>query len=201
MNKTQEKQKFKAILNKGFLTENDKAQLKELFKKHPSYARKKGTGIKDIVVEKTKFNNNTFVIVRNDFTKTDISYIVCIDGQKTKKAKVKKACRNAVRPIIKNAQDKVMYGIDRCQFTGEVLTKENTHIDHYNLNFNELFKAWIKDKNVDYLFSQLNDTSVDMEMHVYFTNAKTRQDFIAFHNKNTHLRAISKTANLKRKRK
>jgi len=197
MTKTEEKNKFKKILNKGSLTEEDKKELRILFKKHPFYNIKKGCGIKDIFVTKTKYGTNGFFIIRNDLSKVDISYLQCVNGASTKLSDIKAACRTSIRLVILNVQNKVNYGIDKCQFTGEILTRKNTHIDHYNLKFNDLFKKWIKGKDVDYLFRQLNDTSIDLVNDIYFENSEIRNDFVNFHNKNTHLRAISKTANLR----
>ena len=191
------KEYFKKVLNGIIPLDNEaKENFKKLIKRHPDYELKKGAGIKDIYIGKTQYNNNCFHIWRTDNTHTDISYLACLTKQ-SDLSKIKKACRNAIRPIIKQEQSKVNYGVDTCQFTGEVLTRENTHIDHYNLKFAGVFNMWIMNKEVKVLMKKLNNDSLDLETRIYFTCKQTIEDFVDFHNSNTHLRAISKTANLK----
>jgi hypothetical protein len=197
MTKAEEKIKFKKILNQGFLTRENKLDLVALFKKHPYYKIKIGSGAKDIIVEKTKYGNNCFFILRKDGTQTDISYLQCINGESSKISSIKSACRSAIRSEILKVRRNVNFGVDRCIFTRELLDNQNTHIDHYNMKFNDVFKLWMKGKDIEDLFSDLNDTSKDMVNDIFFVNKNRIKDFTEFHNKNTHLRAISKTANLK----
>lgn len=70
------------------------------------------------------------------------------------------------------------------------------HIDHYDLTFAELFNLWVNTRDIDYLYSQINDTSKDCETNVYFINQEIIDDFVQHHNSHTHLRAVSKIANL-----
>lgn len=200
MTKKQLKEKTRALLYKENLSQEDKYFLFGLFMQHPHFKIKEGCGMKDVFVGKTIYGTKCFFIRRNDNSKVDISYLQCINGKPTKLSDIKAACRSAIRSIIKIKQSKVSYGIDKCEFTGEILLRQNTHIDHYDLSFDKVFKAWMLEKDVDELFNNLNDTHVDLECEIYFKNDKIKNDFIEFHNNNTHLRAISKKANLSKKK-
>jgi hypothetical protein len=195
MNKTKLKEKCKAILSQDFMIDSDKEFLMNLFTMHPSFEQKKGDGIKDIKIKRTIYGNNCFYIERTDGSGTDISYLKCINGRPTKISEIKKACRTAIRSEVVKIKNSVNYGIDTCQFTGEVLNENNTHIDHYNLKFNEVVNNWLKLKDVEFLASKLNNKK-DNEVEVFFIDENIIADFLEYHNKNTHLRAVSKKANL-----
>jgi Protein of unknown function (DUF3223). len=184
-------------INSSVSLEADYEFLLQLFAKHPHFLLKKGCGIKDIIIKFTEFKNRCFYIIRTDGTQTDISYLVCVNGQGTKKKDISFACRSAIRDIIVKFRDiNVIYGVTKCPITNEVLTKDNTHIDHYNLSFNELFEMWIKGADIDILHSNLNITTLDCEHQIYFTDNSIIEHFRKFHNDNTHLRAVSSKANL-----
>ena len=171
--------------------------LTRLFEKHPHWEIKKGCGIKSIRVRQGSYNSKCFEILRLDGTTTDISYTQCFDGKRTDIFEIKRACRSAVADVVwKFRDDNLVPGKSICPFTGEVLFKENTHIDHYDKKFREVFDLWIKDKDIKFIKSKLNDASIDGEMNRYFTNQEVINDFISFHNNNTHLRIVSVKANL-----
>lgn len=101
-----------------------------------------------------------------------------------------------IRDIIVAHRASVRLGVDTCPFTGDVLTDDTTHIDHYNHPFDVVVNAWIKKYPIEYLHANLNDGNKDNETEIYFTSDAIRSSFREFHNANTHLRAISKKANL-----
>lgn len=185
----------KELLHKPKLSREDKRWLYMLFQNHPEWKHKKGVGIKDIVKRKTMWGNRCFWLIRKDGSETDISYKICIQGRPTKLAEVKKACRHAVAGEVMKVAKQVNYGVDKCPITGDVLTKGNTHIDHYNLTFAELFKKWVNQYDLDMLYSLVNRTN-DGDTTTRFVSAQVESDFIRFHNANTHLRAVTKEANL-----
>lgn len=195
MTKKKQTEIAKDLLHKAELTREDKRWLYRLFENHPEWKKKKGVGIKDIIRRKTMWGNKCFYLIRKDGSETDISYKVCIIGKPTKLAEVKKACRYAVTSEVMKVANAVRYGVDTCPITGDILTKGNTHIDHYNLTFAELFKKWVKQYDIDMLHSLIN-RSADGDTTTRFVSAQIEKDFIAFHNANTHLRAVTKEANL-----
>lgn len=199
MNKTELKNKCKEILHKYpvnvKIDKTDFDFLINIFSNHTDWILKKGCGVKDIVTKNTLYGNKCFYLIRIDNTETDISYITSITPNK-KLDDIKKACRNSVFEIISEFKSKnVIFGKTLCKLSNVVLTKENCHIDHYNLTFAEVLELWLKNKNIDELYNFVNK-SKDNELETYFTDEKIKQDFINFHNNNTNLRAVTKEVNL-----
>lgn len=200
MNKTQKTQKCREILYKYRINEvitNDSEInfLMSLFENHTEWDLKQGEGINSISVINNYFNSRCFQLNRIDGSYTDISFTHCISNR-SKLTDVKKACRTAIRDeIVKYRNENVKYFITRCPITDEILTPKNTHIDHYDLTFEQMFILWVVDKNIDNLISKINETE-DNCFSTYFTDKKIIDDFVKFHNSNTKLRAVSKIANL-----
>lgn len=199
MNKKQKTERCRGILYSYNLNEeinrlNDYDFLISIFENHSEWDLKKGVGIKSISVVKNKFNK-CFQINRVDGTFTDISFVHSI-SQTSDISKIKKACRGAVRgEVLKYRNENVFFGVTKCPINGEFLTKENTHIDHYDITFNDMFELWFKNQNLKNLVSKLNDTK-DNCVDTFFTDDSIINDFIIFHNENCKLRAVSSIANL-----
>ena len=196
MTKKEQKRIAGDLLKKSSLTRDDKIWLYRLFQNHPSWQQKKGVGVADIIKMQTKYGDYCFGILRKDGTKTDISFHVSISGAPTKRALVIQACRPAIEPIMIHAHQKVNFGVDKCPITNELLIKGQTHIDHYDLTFAELFKEYVKKHGLNTLFAAINQPK-DNELGRYFVDQRVKEDFITFHNANTHLRAVTKEANLR----
>ncbi|WP_158673989.1 DCL family protein [Pedobacter sp. KBW01] len=201
--KSKLKAQAKAILNEkplGFVFEQNTSEynfLLRIFQGHPEYQIKAGSGISNIYISKgLEFSTRCFFITRIDGSTTDISYIRSIDGATSKISDIKCACRSAVKDVVERRRLKVVYGETKCPISGDILYPENTHIDHYNLPFNEVCDAWLKSQNIDIVHSCLNDNSVDHVQEISFASKTLKESFITFHNANTRLRAVSKTANL-----
>jgi len=203
MNKSALKKKAKEILNDhpiGYVFQQNTPDfnfLMRIFQGHPEYAIKTGSGISGIYIGVGgEYKSRCFFVNRIDGSCSDISYIRSIDGATTKLSDIKCACRSAIKDIITAARLQVNFGTDICPISGQVLHIDNTHIDHYDLTFEDLFQKWISQQNIDHIHSCLNDTSKDNEFKIFFTSARVADDFISFHNTHTNLRAVSKTANL-----
>lgn len=173
--------------------------IKDVFQYHPQWDIKRGDGVTSISIGNTKYNNKCFFIHRVDGTKTDISFTKCITKPDSY-YDIKKACRSAIRGEIIKFRNSIKFGIDKCAITGELLERNNTHIDHFNMNFDDLFMMWIFDKRPDDLRKYINPIK-DNEFDTYFTSEVIKNDFISFHNKNTNLRAVTIKANLSRPKK
>jgi hypothetical protein len=199
MNKKQKTEKCREILYKYNVNEKvalkaDHEFLMEIFMNHSEWEKKLGYGIEFISIAKNKFNR-CFQLNRVDGTTTDISFTHCIK-ERTKLDEVKMACRSAIRnEIEKYRNGNVVYGVTKCICTGEVLTKENTHIDHYDMTFIQMFNLWVSNYDVFYLWAMVNETN-DNEVETYFVCDNVKKDFVDFHNKHCKLRAVSKKANL-----
>jgi hypothetical protein len=199
MNKKQKTEKCREILYKynvnSFVSDEEDIEfLLSIFVGHSEWEQKKGVGIESISIIKNQFNK-CFQINRIDGTCTDISFIHSITNH-SKIYEIKKACRTAIAPQVqKFREDNVIYGISTCPITGEVLIKENTHIDHFDLTFNSMFNLWITQYDEKFLYLKINETK-DSEITTYFTDNSINNNFIDFHNANSKLRAVSKIANL-----
>lgn len=201
MTKTAELNKCREILHSyspGEIIsfEDEIAFLIDIFQRHPDWDQKKGVGIKHVYVDmESMYKGKCFFIERVDGTKTDISFIKSIQEINPLYI-IKKACRNAVKDYVIDFRNKnVVYGVTTCPITGEVLTKENTHIDHYNKTFDELCEKWISIEGFTSAYAAIKPTK-DMDIGYSFGVNSIKQSFIDYHNKNTHLRAVSKRANL-----
>lgn len=184
--------------------QDEKFLIDNVFSFHYDWDNKKGCGVHHIIVSpEPKYNGKCFWIVRNDGTVTDISFTDPIKGLNNKEYEEKRkwntvcaACRQAVEKITRKMRNEVDLPFT-CPITGEVIyDRREIDIHHFDLKFNELFKEWIKDKDIDELYEMTRKSSKCGETSTYFDNERIKLDFIDFHNRNTHLMAISKKANL-----
>lgn len=181
---------------KANVNEDDEIQfLLSVFENHNEWESKNGVGIQSISIMQSQYGNRCFQLNRIDGTYTDISFTQSIK-KPSKISDIKRACRHAIREeVIKYRNDNVQFGKTVCPFSNEVLTKLNTHIDHYDLTFDEMFKLWVSEKDINLLYAKVNETK-DNEFETYFIDDSIKQDFRIFHNSNSKLRAVSKNANL-----
>ncbi len=192
-----EKQRATTILNNTELdtevSESDRDFLiNNVFSRHPFWSNKtKGRKIVSVMVGKApEHNTRCFYLIRDDGTSTDIGISRCF---KKSYDEIALACREAVRPVIGDFRANLKYPLV-CPITGKTLNDPSeVHIDHYDLTFSELVKVWAKGKDSEEL--QL-EAPGDNKSSVRFSNIYTVYDFIRFHGTYTHLRAVSKEANL-----
>ena len=115
---------------------------------------------------------------------------------------IKAACRYAIdKPIIsplrKKYENRIASGeIIKSAISSNIITDiSELHIDHYDMTFNELVEAFINQERREYLFSKIN-MGEQNSPHTRFVDSEIEDKFISFHEKNTHLRAITKKENL-----
>lgn len=204
------KDRCKSILNSHkrgeVITGKDQIFLRDLIKGHPGYDVKDGgVGIMTFYVDRVNGPNyslNCFHLRRFDGTTTDFSYIQCVDGARSDKKIVMTACRSAIaKDIQRFRNESVVYGVSTCEITGEVLTTTNSHVDHKDPTFQQIFNDWISNKNVKELLEKINPQDEDNNVSTYFADKSTAEDFRAYHNSLATLRVITKQANLRRKKK
>jgi hypothetical protein len=167
--------------------------LLKFFSNHPKWNEKIKGGFHYFY----KFKNEwgySFFVMRKDHTSEAISmnYGATIN----KKADVNSALRNAIEHQIKAVRDKINYGVDRCELSGCLLTKDNSHIDHYDLDFKDVVKTWMQKNNYTYDF--LFDNIEKLGVKFYITNDDINNSFNVYHMENTNLRPILATINLRR---
>ena len=198
MNKSEKTKKCKEILYKYPIGQRinleDSKFLWSIFEGHENWDIKRGYGIKYFTVENPSgYKSRCFFILRKDGTKTDISFHQAITKRNIM-TNFRIACRHAVKPIIDEFKSGIVYGFDRCPINSEILTKKNTHIDHFDLTFEEVFQLWIKKQDLQKLSNSLNEGG-DLSTEVFFNDFSLVADFRKFHNEHTHLRAVSKISN------
>ena len=200
MTKKELTDKCREILYKGVPIvgeEDTEFLLNNVFILHPNWPKKRGVGIKRIEVrDNPKYNNKNFFIIRLDDTETDISFTKCISNP-TDFRIIKNACRNAIEDIIIDFRDSIILPFI-CPITGEEIDDyRNIHVDHYDLEFDDLVMSWIRNNNLS--IQELKDNisnGIDNEIGNYFLSQSICDDFRNYHNNNTHLRLVSKRANL-----
>lgn len=173
-----------------------------VFMYHPEWDEKQGVGVDHFEVGPDGYGGKCFYIVQTDGWKEDISFEAAL-RPRTKKTYVNKACRTAVIPIKNKIRDEIEFPFT-CPITGEIITDiRGIHIDHYDEPFDTVFNMWLEDKDIDVLYDSTNKqtSGVNSGTHAYFVDEDIIADFIEFHNKHTHLRAVSKRANLSDLRK
>ena len=197
-NKKEKTKRCKYILDNSDVRVEDKYSrflMKYIFPYHPEWKDKEGVGIDHIEVRPDGYGHKCFYLIRKDSTVTDISYLTSITPP-SKKEQVRTACRTAIRPTIKDIKNSVKLPY-RCPITGDIITSmEDIQIDHYDMEFNDVFELWIKDKDLDWLYEDVMKSNVDGSTITSFKDESIIKDFIEFHNTHTHLRVVSKKANL-----
>jgi hypothetical protein len=196
MTKKYQKDQCKEILNKYALNHTiieEREFLVNVFKNHPNWLEKRGKGGRRIFIGQDNYKHRCFFIERIDNTVVDISYLTSIAGNsKSDLERIKIACRTAILPEIIDFKNKnVIFGVTKCEISGEILTKENINIDHYDLKFSEMFDLWIK----KYIPKELVKNIQVQDQTSSFTNDIILNDFISFHNINCKLRAVTKHVN------
>lgn len=180
------------IVNK----KNSRFLIENVLCNHPDWFTKRGCGIDHIEVRKNKYGQKCFYIVRSDGTDTDISFTKSISNPNNITI-LMRACRSAIRPLIIKFKEDTIKLPFTCPITGEVINEHHlVHVDHYDLTFEELFYKWLKDKNVDDLYKKTLESKRDGYIGTEFNDPNVIANFIDFHNNNTHLRLVSRTANL-----
>jgi len=181
---------------------HEKWLIKNVFMYHPDWDEKKGEGVDHLEVGSDGYGGKCFFIIQIDGWKEDISFEAAL-RPRTKKSYINKACRTAILPIKNKVRDSIEFPFI-CPITGKEITDiREIHIDHYDEPFDVVFNMWISDKDIDELYNKTNKSvsGVNSGTHAYFVDENIIADFIEFHNKNTHLRAVSKRANLSNLRK
>lgn len=186
---------IKKYNNYDLLDNTDFLEVIKILRNHPKWEKKEGEGIASIQVIPNKWKNKVFLLNRVDGSTTDISFIQAINGKGiTLKKRIYNACRNAIEHIILEERKKIDWGNQKCPITGKILINDKTtQIDHYDLTFNELFEKWLEGKDISCLEFSLNNDNEDNIVDDFFIHNDLKENFIDFHNKNTHLRAVHYT--------
>ncbi len=170
----------------------------DLLSRHPHADIKIGGGVESMFVDVVKpYNNVGFFLRRQDGTITDFSFVQCVNGGLSHRAKFNKACRTAVRGDIKEfkSSEFLLDPLLKCEVSGVTLVNDDSsHVDHYEPSFNTIVDNFIKLNGSDAKFKD----SEDMVTIVEFRDEEFAERFRVYHEEVAVVRVISSTANLRR---
>lgn len=174
---------------------------------HVTWLDKVGPGIKAIqrVKEPNYGIHRAFWLHRVDGTSTDISYQISWIKKKDYEREFKNALRWVIKPQIDDFKQSSFDGVDhlRCPLTGQIVTFQNCHIDHYSPQFDEIVAEFVKKMGISNFEPQMAD-SRDGQTKCELANPHVANLFFEFHRSKANLRVLSKDGNLsiakKRKR-
>jgi hypothetical protein len=119
------------------VSDDDAIALAGLLERHPRYDEKVGVGVDHFEVAAVMYGAKGFYIVRADGSRTDFSYKRCVSGNEPSHgSRVRAALRRVVNPDIFTAREAFFLanadadGRAPCAITGELITREQGHIDH-----------------------------------------------------------------------
>lgn len=106
---------------------------------------------------------------------------------------IKKACREAIKPIILDFKKKMSKksGL-KCPITGKELNVNNMTVHHENLEFNDIVEKWVEEHGgANKIIKYVNET-VGNGTITQFTDKDLIEDFVDYHNKKTEVCVLSK---------
>jgi len=172
--------------------------------------------IRTFFVAKDAYKNNSIAFYDNDGNFYFLGTTNAIkEWQKQKNLywdnmlhQVTQICRNIVRPEIKKMKDSIVFPC-KCEITGEIIeSPDNLHIDHYDKDFSQVVFDWLyalkkykekKDKKTCDIVGILYNNFISFDNNM-FTYDKLNESFLLYHNSNTHLRKVTKKANLSKEK-
>ena len=175
------------ILNKttpkSAVTPQEFSFLVSVFSKVP-YWQDKTLGLDIVNIHKNTGSYGTycFWLERSDGTMVDFSFskmFAC-----SKHADIISALRNAIDPIILEMRENFI----PFTYNGiNVTNPTNAVVHHEDLTFQELAKVWIEQHGgEDAIHKKIKRTTCG-DTFLYIADKELKNDFINFHNKNTHL--------------
>ncbi len=175
----------------GLATPEDDEFLRDLVAIHPDAEAKIGVGI-DRFEARWNLGSIGFWIVRIDSTETDFSFMKCLYGSATQDL-VRSAMRSAVRHQLAEVRAAALTARACCPISGELLTVENCHADHAEPLFIEIADAFASSEGG---YEAIITRALDGAFGRRFSDDAQAQRWIAFHQSQAQLRAVSKRTNL-----
>lgn len=191
----------------SYLDKDDFIFMCALLEYHPGKEKKIGCGIEKIVLRSNMYNTVGFMIVREDDTEVDFSWVKIVNkylNNKTEESKrydyemssFVKACREVVFDDIRRF--KVNYfrvngedGVAPCQETGEMISYSDAHVHHSIIHFKQIVDEWVKTFSVNIFNIEIGGYE-DMSDTHYFVDKDIEQCFRDFHNLKATLRVVCK---------
>jgi hypothetical protein len=178
---------------------SDDLFLRDLVAIHPEASAKIGCGIAHFTTQLDPEwrRNRHFVIVRNDGSPTDVSFLTCIDGSNDRRD-VFHALRHAVADQViafqRAAFAKAAPPV--CPYANAVLSVSTAHVDHAPPEtFFALATRWMAENGLSITTVPLVDNA-DNQWVRTMRDEGQRRSWSIFHQANARLRIISRGANL-----
>ena len=172
-----------------------------ILSRHRWAGEKIGCGVRTMWVQPNPpWNTRGFWLERTDGTKTDFSYLECIDAKPLLMDFVA-ACRAAVAAqVMAFKVSALAAGECRCPMTNVVLTLENSHVDHVApKTFEWLVGEFVQHQGIEAEAVKINGFA-DGEVERRFVDESLCASWQEFHRANALLRRIEKRENLKMRR-
>ena len=171
---------------------NEYKQIEWILSNSPWWREKGGETHKAIEVGECGFyHTKCFVIVREDDTRVDISYIDAISPDNVMKTIIK-ALRYAVADIIADYRHSLKFPL-KCPLTGKMIMEDECDIDHYDMRFDNMAKKWV----------YANGGEIAIIKQITYPDfapggvlpEHLKEGWRAFHNTHSKLRAVYAPAN------
>ena len=196
---------YKNILNsykfQELLNESDFNDVLNLLKNHPDAQEKIGVGVKEIIVDKTRYKTKCFNVIRFDSSSEIFSYIKCINGDLSPLAKFSKTCRDVIADDLRLVKLSFFKGNSKkgrvkCQETGELSLWEDLNVDHRQPNtFSVIVDRFIELHKVDLSAVEYIETIDNVYL---FKDNDLAEEFRRYHKEKANLRLVRKDNNLGR---
>lgn len=184
------------------LGEDDFLFIRSLLDLHSESAAKVGCGVASIQIQKNSTNPKyrEFWITRKDGTRTEFSYIHCLES-KSPEENAQMAMRNAVEPQIIAFRDSEFSGRQRvqCALSGKAVSSAESEVDH-EIPFRKLVDDFLREEGIALGSVQVNATR-DGETATLLADNEFCKRWCDFHQKHARLRIVTSEANRKRSRK
>jgi hypothetical protein len=181
------------------LSVDDELFFTSLFTLHSKYEEKKGTGIDHLRVERDFHNNRCLYIYRIDGTKTDCSWVHCIQPA-SQKTVVSMAFRRAVKVRVIEFKKLLLNSTKVCPELGTPLSLDNSHISYLEPSFEKLLDDFLFQNQVTYESIKLtNPQPSDSDQRGILSSTNLSMKWNEYHQINATLQLLSAEANLRKK--
>lgn len=180
------------------LNEHDFKDVLNLLKEHPDSEEKIGIGIKEIRVDKIRYQTKCFTVIRVDSSSEVFSYIKCINGSLTPLTKFSKTCRDLISEDLRSVKlsffkENSKKGQVKCQETGVLSFWEELNIDHRQPNtFSVIVDRFIEIHNIDIFTIEYIESTDNI---FSFKDESLSEEFRKYHKGKANLRLVRKDIN------
>lgn len=190
----------RAILDKAEwgvpLTGDDHEFVLSLLERHPNASKKIGCGVSYFTVNSDGQGSRCFYVHRSDGSSDHFSYVQSVKAKNDIRSLVVGALNRAVDTQIWQFRDEQLKNASLvCPYTGNAITKDSYHVDHYEPTFLELYTAWMKEQGLRFADIAISDGSAN-EIGRRMVDDVQLASWQKFHRDNARLRMLSPLANL-----